>query len=95
MKKLVLLRHGESEWNLDNRFTGWTDVNLTKKGIEEAKHAGKLLKNQKISFDLVFTSVLKRAVDTMNICLNQMYIFKRINILYIKNNLFFNIIIFI
>lgn len=74
MKKLVLLRHGESEWNLDNRFTGWTDVNLTKKGIEEAKHAGKLLKNQKISFDLVFTSVLKRAVDTMNICLNQMKI---------------------
>jgi len=74
MKKLVLLRHGESEWNLDNRFTGWTDVNLTKKGIEEAKHAGKLLKNQKISFDLVFTSVLKRAIDTMNICLNQMKI---------------------
>tara|TARA_Y100001970_G_scaffold248023_1_gene317214 strand:+ start:94 stop:849 length:756 start_codon:yes stop_codon:yes gene_type:complete len=72
MKKLVLLRHGESEWNLENRFTGWTDVSLTEKGIEEAKEAGKLLKSNKYKFDIVYTSVLKRAIQTMEICLNEL-----------------------
>ena len=57
--KLVLLRHGQSEWNLENKFTGWTDVDLTEKGEAEAKNAGKLIKNEKIKIDLVFTSVLK------------------------------------
>ena len=66
--KLVLLRHGQSEWNLENKFTGWTDVDLTEKGESEAKNAGKLIKSEKIKIDLVFTSVLKRAVNTMNIC---------------------------
>ena len=70
--KLVLLRHGQSEWNLENKFTGWTDVDLTEKGQAEAKNAGKLIKNEKIKIDLVFTSVLKRAINTMNICLSSM-----------------------
>ena len=70
--KLVLLRHGQSEWNLENKFTGWTDVDLTEKGEAEAKNAGKLIKNEKIKIDLVFTSVLKRAINTMNICLSSM-----------------------
>ena len=70
--KLVLLRHGQSEWNLENKFTGWTDVDLTKKGEAEAKNAGQLIKNEKIKIDLVFTSVLKRAINTMNICLSNM-----------------------
>jgi len=74
MYKLVLLRHGESKWNLENRFTGWTDINLSERGIEEAKHSGQLLKSECFSFDLIFTSVLKRAIDTMHICLNQMNI---------------------
>jgi len=71
-KKLVLLRHGESQWNLENRFTGWTDVPLTEKGETEAKSSGKLLKYKGFTFDLVYTSVLKRANKTMNICLNEM-----------------------
>ena len=70
--KLVLLRHGQSEWNLENKFTGWMDVDLTEKGEAEAKNAGKLIKNEKIKIDLVFTSVLKRAINTMNICLSNM-----------------------
>ena len=70
--KLVLLRHGQSKWNLENKFTGWTDVDLTEKGEAEAKNAGKLIKNEKIKIDLVFTSVLKRAINTMNICLSNM-----------------------
>lgn len=73
--KLVLLRHGESQWNLENRFTGWTDVDLTYKGIEEAKSSGQLLKSEHFKFDLVFTSVLKRANRTMEICLNKMGIY--------------------
>lgn len=72
MYKLVLLRHGESLWNLENRFTGWTDVPLTNKGKLEAKISGKLLKNEKIEFDQVYTSVLKRAIHTMEICLKEM-----------------------
>ncbi len=73
-KKIVLLRHGESQWNFENRFTGWTDVDLTKKGIKEAKSAGILLDKKLFSFDLVYTSVLKRAINTMKICLDTMNI---------------------
>jgi 2,3-bisphosphoglycerate-dependent phosphoglycerate mutase len=72
MYKVVLLRHGESEWNLSNRFTGWTDVDLTPKGVTEAKAAGKVLKENGFSFDIVFTSVLKRALKTMWIALEEM-----------------------
>ncbi|MDA9594627.1 2,3-diphosphoglycerate-dependent phosphoglycerate mutase [bacterium] len=68
--KLVLLRHGQSKWNLENKFTGWTDVELTKKGESEAKRAGKLIGEEGIKLDLVYTSVLKRAINTMNICLS-------------------------
>ena len=72
--KLVLLRHGESQWNLENRFTGWTDVDLTEKGIVEAKFSGKILKKEGFEFDLLYTSVLKRATRTMDICLEEMRI---------------------
>ena len=72
MKKLVLLRHGQSQWNLENKFTGWVDVDLTDKGEEEAKEAGRLLKENSFLFDIVYTSLLKRAKRTMNICLEQM-----------------------
>ena len=72
MIKLVLLRHGQSTWNLENKFTGWTDVDLTAQGEEEAKEAGKLLTKEKIKFDIVHTSLLKRANRTMQICLNEM-----------------------
>lgn len=66
MKKLVLIRHGESEWNKENRFTGWNDVELSQKGREEARQAGQLLKNQGYSFDKAYTSVLKRANHTLD-----------------------------
>jgi 2,3-bisphosphoglycerate-dependent phosphoglycerate mutase len=72
MYKLVLLRHGQSKWNLQNRFTGWTDVGLTVKGKLEAKEAGKELNNNGYTFDKVYCSVLKRAIKTMEICLNEM-----------------------
>ena len=72
MIKLVLVRHGESQWNLENRFTGWTDVPLSEKGIEEAKEAGKVLKEKGFEFDLAYTSVLKRANDTLDLILNEM-----------------------
>ncbi|MFH0764721.1 MAG: 2,3-diphosphoglycerate-dependent phosphoglycerate mutase [Candidatus Omnitrophota bacterium] len=72
MKKLVLLRHGESTWNKENRFTGWTDVDLSKKGIEEAHRAGQVLKKEGFVFDIAFTSVLKRAVRTLWITLDEM-----------------------
>jgi len=65
MYKLVLIRHGESTWNLDNRFTGWTDVDLTPTGVEQAKNAGRLLKAEGYEFDLAYTSVLKRAIHTL------------------------------
>ncbi|WP_295527438.1 2,3-diphosphoglycerate-dependent phosphoglycerate mutase [uncultured Pseudacidovorax sp.] len=65
MHKLVLIRHGESTWNLENRFTGWTDVDLTDTGIEQAKQAGRLLKEQGYDFDVAYTSVLKRANRTL------------------------------
>jgi 2,3-bisphosphoglycerate-dependent phosphoglycerate mutase len=70
--KLVLLRHGESQWNLENRFTGWTDVDLTPAGLEEARRAGQLLKAEGFEFDLAFTSVLKRAIRTLWTVLDQM-----------------------
>jgi len=72
MYKLVLLRHGESIWNKENRFTGWTDVDLSKKGIDEAAEAGHLLKNEGYAFDVAFTSVLKRAIRTLWIVLDEM-----------------------
>ncbi|MGH7490891.1 MAG: 2,3-diphosphoglycerate-dependent phosphoglycerate mutase [bacterium] len=72
MKKLVLLRHGESVWNKENRFTGWTDVDLSEKGREEAQKAGQLLKENGLSFDLAFTSVLKRAIRTLWMVLDEM-----------------------
>ena len=65
MYKLVLVRHGESTWNLDNRFTGWTDVPLTATGIEQAREAGRLLKSEGFDFDVAYTSVLKRAIWTL------------------------------
>lgn len=70
--KLVLLRHGESTWNLDNRFTGWTDVDLSPKGAAEAKESGQLMKAAGLQFDLVYTSVLKRALRTAWIALDEM-----------------------
>ncbi len=72
MIKLVLLRHGESTWNKENRFTGWTDVDLSEKGLEEAKAAGELLKKEGFVFDVAHTSVLKRAIRTLWIALDQM-----------------------
>ena len=72
--KLVLLRHGESQWNLENRFTGWADVSLSEKGIDEASSSGKILKENRFNFNKVFTSVLKRANRTMDICLKEMNI---------------------
>jgi 2,3-bisphosphoglycerate-dependent phosphoglycerate mutase len=72
MYKLVLLRHGESQWNLENRFTGWTDVDLTENGRREAQAAGELLKREGYSFDIAYTSVLKRAIRTLWITLDAM-----------------------
>jgi 2,3-bisphosphoglycerate-dependent phosphoglycerate mutase len=72
MYKIVLMRHGESTWNLDNRFTGWTDVDLTEKGVAEARHAGKLLAEAGLTFDLAYTSVLKRAIRTLWVTLDEM-----------------------
>lgn len=72
MIKLVLVRHGQSVWNLENRFTGWTDVGLSEKGINEAILAGKLLKEKGYTFDIAYTSVLKRANDTLDYILKEM-----------------------
>src|SRR5208283_1682529 len=72
MHKIVLLRHGESVWNKENLFTGWTDVDLSDKGRQEAKEAGVLLKEQGYSFDIAFTSVLKRAIRTLWIALDEL-----------------------
>lgn len=72
MIKLVLARHGQSVWNLENKFTGWTDVPLSEKGIEEAKEAGRILKEKDFHFDIAFTSVLKRAEDTLDYILKEM-----------------------
>lgn len=72
MIKLVLVRHGQSMWNLENKFTGWTDVELSKQGIAEAKEAGRFLKRLGFRFDLAYTSVLKRAEDTLDYILKEM-----------------------
>src|SRR5437762_913154 len=72
MYKLVLIRHGESTWNLENRFTGWTDVPLTDTGVAQAKAAGKLLRDEGWDFDLCYTSVLKRATHTLWHCLDEL-----------------------
>lgn len=72
MIKLVLVRHGQSMWNLENRFTGWTDVELSEQGIKEAKEAGKVLKEKGFEFDVAYTSVLKRANDTLGYILEEL-----------------------
>lgn len=72
MHKVVLLRHGESTWNKENRFTGWTDVDLSEKGVKEAHQAGQTLKKEGYTFDIAFTSVLKRAIRTLWITLDEM-----------------------
>src|SRR5262245_14069924 len=72
MFRLVLLRHGESTWNQENRFTGWTDVDLTEKGRAEAREAGRLMAAEKFEFDVAYTSILKRAVRTLWIALDEM-----------------------
>jgi 2,3-bisphosphoglycerate-dependent phosphoglycerate mutase len=72
MHRLVLLRHGESDWNRENRFTGWTDVDLSARGVEEARAAGRLLKSAGWAFDLAFTSVLKRAIRTLHLALEEL-----------------------
>jgi 2,3-bisphosphoglycerate-dependent phosphoglycerate mutase len=72
MKKLVLIRHGESTWNKENRFTGWTDVDLSEKGVEEATAGGRALRDEGYVFDVAYTSVLKRAIKTLWIALEQM-----------------------
>ncbi|MFD3449983.1 2,3-diphosphoglycerate-dependent phosphoglycerate mutase [Microbacteriaceae bacterium 4G12] len=72
MIKLVLLRHGQSVWNLENRFTGWTDVDMSDNGLKEAREAGQILKTNGYTFDVAYTSVLKRAIRTLWIILHQM-----------------------
>jgi len=72
MSTLVVIRHGESVWNQENRFTGWVDVDLAEKGIKEAITGGKALKEQKLQFDIVFTSVLKRAIKSLNLVLEEL-----------------------
>ena len=72
MIKLVLVRHGQSMWNLENKFTGWTDVELSENGVKEAKEAGRVLKQKGFLFDIAFTSVLKRAKDTLTYILKEM-----------------------
>lgn len=72
MYKIILLRHGQSTWNLENRFTGWTDVDLSELGVEEARSSGKLLREEGYEFDVVYTSVLKRAIRTMWIALDEL-----------------------
>jgi len=72
MHRLVLLRHGESDWNRENRFTGWTDVDLSARGIEEARAAGRLLRAEGCAFDLAFTSVLRRAIRTLWLALDEL-----------------------
>ena len=72
MKKLIIVRHGQSQWNLENKFTGWTDIGLSEKGIQEAKEAGILLKKLGYTFDIAFTSVLKRANDTLYYILDEL-----------------------
>lgn len=72
MKKIVLIRHGQSVWNLENRFTGWTDVDLSENGYLEAKKAGEILKRHGYNFDIAFTSLLKRSIKTLHIILEEL-----------------------
>ena len=72
MHKIVFIRHGESLWNRENRFTGWADVDLTERGVDEARAAGRLLRSEGFAFDLAFTSVLKRAIRSLNFALEEM-----------------------
>lgn len=72
MIKLVIVRHGQSIWNLENKFTGWTDVDLSENGIKEAKEAGKILKSNNYKFDIAYTSLLKRAQDTLKYILEEL-----------------------
>ena len=72
MKQLVLVRHGESSWNRENRFTGWVDVPLSEKGLQEAREAGRLLRKEGLSFDIAFTSLLRRAITTLQLLLDEM-----------------------
>src|SRR3989338_2787079 len=74
MYKIILLRHGLSDWNKQNLFTGWEDINLNEEGIQEAHEAAELLKENGLTFDLAFTSVLKRAVNTLSIILDDMHL---------------------
>ena len=69
MSKLIAIRHGQSTWNAENRFTGWVDVDLSEKGVQEAEKSGKLLKELNLNFDIFFTSYLKRAINTLEIVL--------------------------
>ncbi len=88
MNKLVLLRHGQSQWNLENRFTGWTDVPLTKQGIIEAKNAGNLIKKNNIKFDKIFSSNLLRANKTAELAIKEAgldELFKNNQLIYIKH----------
>ncbi|MCO5794167.1 MAG: 2,3-diphosphoglycerate-dependent phosphoglycerate mutase [Blastomonas sp.] len=72
MPQLVLIRHGQSQWNLENRFTGWWDVDVTKKGAEEARAAGRLMRDKGLDFDIAFTSLQTRAIKTLNLALEEM-----------------------
>ena len=88
MNKLVLLRHGQSQWNLENKFTGWKDVPLTDQGINEARNAGKLIKKNKIKFDKIFSSVLERANHTARIAIKEAgmdQFFENDNLIYTRN----------
>lgn len=85
MRKLVLVRHGQSVWNLENKFTGWTDVGLSDKGVKEAIDAGKTLKKLGYTFDVAYTSLLKRAQDTLNIILKELDLNIEINKTYKLN----------
>ena len=88
MSKLVLLRHGQSQWNLENRFTGWKDIELSENGILEAKESGRLIKEKKISIDIVYSSGLKRAIDTAIIAMkeaNYDHLFNNGELIIIKN----------
>ena len=81
MNKLVLLRHGLTVWNQENRYTGWTNVELSLEGIEEAKEAGRKLKENGFTFDLAYTSPLKRSIDTLNYCLLEMDLYNKIEVI--------------
>jgi len=88
MSKLILLRHGQSQWNLENRFTGWKDIKLSEKGILEAKESGRLIKEKNIPIDIVYSSELKRAIDTAIIAMkeaNYDHLFNNGSLIVIKN----------